>query len=313
MTTVVPIPQAAECPSHPAVSYSIHHRVSFSYGGAVAKNRNQVRLCPQSDERQSCESFELRTNPEAHARQDRDQFGNHVHGFEIKTAHRSLILSAHSVVSLAESRNAPPADAPLSESAAFEISVLAETTPYFGLSPYVPHVPEVEELVHAAEKESGGSTTGFAETAAGQIRSQFRYRSGVTHVASTIADVFQTKGGVCQDFAHLLLAILRWRGISARYVSGYVAPGYLGDPLYKGDRLFRTTAGHAWVEFFLPSAGWVGIDPTLGVWPGPGHIKLACGRDYGDAAPVSGVYQGSEQSSVQSMIEISALPKSVLI
>jgi transglutaminase-like putative cysteine protease len=286
--------------------------VSFSYGGAVAKNRNQVRLCPQSDERQSCESFELRTNPEAHPREDRDQFGNHVHGFEIKSAHRSLILTAHSVVSLAESRNTPPANVPLSESTASEISILPDTARYSGLSSYIPCVPEIEGFVLAAEKESGGSTIGFAEAAARQLRSQFRYRSGVTHVASTIADVFQTKAGVCQDFVHLLLAILRWRGVSARYVSGYVAPEYLIDPLYKGDRLFRTTAGHAWVEFFLPSAGWVGIDPTLGVWPGPRHIKLACGRDYGDAAPVSGVYQGSEQSSVQSMIEISALPKSTL-
>jgi transglutaminase-like putative cysteine protease len=205
-----------------------------------------------------------------------------------------------------------PADVPLSESAASNIQVLPETARYSGLSSYIPCVPEIEGFVRAAEKDSGGSTTGFAEAAASLFRSQFRYRSGVTHVASTVADVFQAKAGVCQDFAHLLLAVLRWRGISARYVSGYVAPEYLNDPLYKGDRLFRTTAGHAWVEFFLPSAGWVGIDPTLGVWPGPRHIKLACGRDYGDAAPVSGVYEGSEQSSVRSTIEISALPKALL-
>src|SRR5262245_35786097 len=309
MTTVL-LNHASDDGGRATLSYSIHHQVSFRYSGPVLKNRNQVRLCPHIDERQSCESFELRINPPARAQEDRDQFGNRVHCFEVKTSHSSLTLNAHSQVSLAEARAGRPGDMALSEAAASEVSVLPDTARYSGLSSYIPYVPEVEDLVHAAERESGGSATGFAEAAVRLIRLRFRYRSGVTHVASTVADVFKTKAGVCQDFAHLLIAILRWRGVAARYVSGYVPPAHLSDPLYKGDRLFRTTAGHAWVEFFLPSSGWVGIDPTLGVWPGACHIRLACGRDYADAAPICGTYEGSEQSSVHSMIEISSSPVS---
>jgi transglutaminase-like putative cysteine protease len=196
---------------------------------------------------------------------------------------------------------------PLSVSAAREISILRETAGYLGPSPHIPYVPDVEELVLAAEKQSGGTTTGFVEASARLVRSRFRYRSGVTHAGSSIVDLLKSKAGVCQDFAHLLIAICRWRGVPARYVSGYLAPGYLSDPSYQGDRLFRAAAGHAWVEFFSPGAGWLGIDPTLGSPPAHRHITIACGRDYSDAAPVTGVYQGPEWSSVQSMIEICCL------
>src|SRR5215467_11490235 len=105
-------------------TYSIHHQVSFSYGGAVRKNRNQARLCPPSDERQSCESFELQIDPEAGAREDTDQFGNRVHCFEINTSHRSLTLNACSRVSLAGAPKGRPADVALSEAAASAVATL---------------------------------------------------------------------------------------------------------------------------------------------------------------------------------------------
>src|SRR5215471_2002013 len=303
----MPATYSSDSPSSSGVTYSIVHQISFSYNGAVLKNRNQVRLRPRSDERQNCESFELRTDPAGEAREEEDQFGNRFHFFEVKGSHRALNLHIRSVVSMVESRAAGTMHVPLPVSAPDEISIPREAAGYLGLSPHVPYVPDVEELVLVAEKQSDGTAAGFAEAAARLVRSRFRYRSGVTHVGSSIVDLLKTKAGVCQDFAHLLIAICRWRGVPARYVSGYLAPGYLSDPSYKGDRLFRTAAGHAWVEFFSPSAGWVGIDPTLGVAPAERHIRIAYGRDYNDAAPVTGVYQGSEQSSVQSTIEISAL------
>src|SRR5215472_4016062 len=102
MTTILPVPRISDHASRAAVSYSIHHQVSFSYGGMVRKNRNQVRLCPPSDERQRCESFLLQIDPETDAREDSDQFGNRVHCFEIKTSHRFLTLKVRSKVSLEE-------------------------------------------------------------------------------------------------------------------------------------------------------------------------------------------------------------------
>src|SRR5258708_1698084 len=289
------------------VVYSIHHRLSFSYGGPAVKNRNEVRLCPGSDERQNCKSFELRTDPCGDVKKEQDQFGNHVQYVEIRGSHQLLNIETCSVVSITEAPAAQLVNIPLADMAACEVAAEPGNARYLAPSPQIPYVEAVEELVCSAEKQSKGSVAAFVEVAAALIRSRFRYRLGVTHASSSIIDLLKTKSGVCQDFAHLLIGVLRWRGIPARYVSGYLVPEYLSDPLYKGDRLFRTQAGHAWVEFFLPLDGWVGIDPTLGITPNLRHVRIACGRDYSDAAPVSGIYQGHPRSHLQSMIEISAL------
>jgi transglutaminase-like putative cysteine protease len=288
------------------VVYSIEHRMNFSYGGPAVKNRNQVRLCPTSDERQHCHSFELQTDPPGDMREQEDRFGNRVYDFEIRRPHQYLHIESRSIVEIAREGANYLVDLPLAALATPEIWARPETAAYLGPSPYVPYVGAVEEFVVAAEKLSEGSTSAFVAAAAELIRSGFPYRPGVTQTSSSFVDMLQAKSGVCQDFAHLLIAILRWRGVPARYVSGYLVPEYLSDPLHGGDRLFRTTVGHAWVEFFLP-AGWAGVDPTLGITPKLRHVRIARGRDYSDAAPITGVYHGHPRSHLQSMIEISTL------
>jgi transglutaminase-like putative cysteine protease len=289
------------------VVYSIHHRMNFSYSGSVARNRNEVRLHPRSDQGQNCEWFELRTDPSGDVIEMEDEFGNRCHHFEIRKPHQTLSVEARTVVSITGAPATQLVAVPLADMAAAELSAAPESARYLAPSLHIPYVQPVEELVVAAEEQSEGSAALFVEAAARLIRSRFRYRLGVTQASSSIVDLLETKSGVCQDFAHLLIAILRWRRVPARYVSGYLIPEYLIDPCYKGDRLFRTEAGHAWVEFLLPFHGWIGVDPTLGITPKLRHVRIACGRDYRDAAPVSGIYQGHPQSRVHSMIQITPL------
>jgi transglutaminase-like putative cysteine protease len=118
------------------------------------------------------------------------------------------------------------------------------------------------------------------------VHESFRYEKGATHVHSSIEDTLSTGAGVCQDFAHILLGVLRSSGLPGRYVSGYLVPATATEDVIGGQ------ASHAWTEVFLPGAGWFGLDPTLGTPIGLQHVRLAYGRDYGDVAPIRGVYRG---------------------
>jgi transglutaminase-like putative cysteine protease len=124
------------------------------------------------------------------------------------------------------------------------------------------------------------------------VHERFRYEKGATHVNSSISDTLATGAGVCQDFAHILLAVLRMAGLPGRYVSGYLVPGRTAEPGASVEEVIGGQASHAWVEVYLPGAGWHGLDPTLSSSTGLQHVRVAYGRDYGDAAPVRGVYRG---------------------
>jgi transglutaminase-like putative cysteine protease len=111
-------------------------------------------------------------------------------------------------------------------------------------------------------------------------------------VHSSIEDSLSIGVGVCQDFAHLLLGVVRMRGLPARYVSGYIVPDASDSPGASVEEVVGGQASHAWAEVFVAGKGWIGLDPTLGNPVGPRHVRVAYGRDYGDVAPVRGVYKG---------------------
>ena len=143
-----------------------------------------------------------------------------------------------------------------------------------------------------AENASDGTVAGFAQAASHLIHERFRYVKGATHVHSSIEDSLSIGAGVCQDFAHVLLGVVRMRGLPARYVSGYLVPGDTAAPDAKQEEVIGGQASHAWTEVLMPEAGWTGFDPTLGDPVGLRHVRVAYGRDYGDVAPVRGVYKG---------------------
>ena len=272
--------------------YSLMHTTEFVYDGPVSESYNEVRLRPLHDEKQSCLSFRLTTTPGSRGTAYRDSHGNWVHQFNVLAEHRHLKVEAESVVLAHESPDAPPDSTPLSKFDSRRDQLDEEYFDFIAPTAYVPHLAALREIIQAAEAASGGTVAGFAHAASDMIHRRFRYVKGATHVHSSIEDSLSIGAGVCQDFAHLLLGVARMRGLPGRYVSGYLVPGDAASPDSKQESVIGGYASHAWAEVLMPESGWIAFDPTLGKPVGLRHIRIAYGRDYGDVAPVRGVYKG---------------------
>ncbi|HVZ61309.1 MAG TPA: transglutaminase family protein [Terriglobales bacterium] len=270
--------------------YQLVHVTEFQYDGPVTESYNEVRLRPMHDDHQSCLSFRLTTTPASRSTSYHDALGNWVHQFNILAPHRYLRIQADSVVLTHE---APTVESlmTLDEFDSEREDVYEDHYDFVAPTAYVPHLPALEPLMAIAEKASGGTVTGFARAASDLINQRFSYVKGATHVHSSIADSLSLGAGVCQDFAHLLLGLVRRRGLPGRYVSGYLVPDDQGPNASK-EQVIGGQATHAWTEVYLPHSGWMALDPTLGTPVGLQHIRVAYGRDYGDIAPVRGVYNG---------------------
>ena len=273
--------------------YHLLHVTEFQYDGPVSESYNEVRLRPMQDERQSCVSFRLVTAPNSHVTAYHDSFGNWVHQFNIFEEHHRLTVQSESVVLAHDPASNGTASMSLGEFDAHGKEVCEEHFDFIAPTTYVPHLPRLEELVAEANQASGGTIHGFAQASSDLIHRRFRYVKGATHVNSSVADSLSLAAGVCQDFAHLLLGLVRMRGLPARYVSGYLVP----NPKENGEpgnleEVVGGQASHAWAEVYLPGEGWLGWDPTLGTAVGLRHVRVAYGRDYGDVPPVRGVYKG---------------------
>jgi len=272
--------------------YHLVHVTQFHYDGPVSESYNQVRLRPMHDEAQSCLSFRLTTAPAARVTAHRDAFGNWVHQFNVLPEHRQLTVEAESVV-LAHNGEPPEVDGTmLAELDASREQLAEDFFDFFAPTAYVPRLPALTGLQQEAEERSGGTVLGFATAASNLIHERFRYVKGATQVNSSIADSLALGAGVCQDFAHLLLGVLRGRGLPARYVSGYLVPRKTAEGGASVEEVIGGQASHAWAEVYLPGSGWIGLDPTLGGPVSARHVRVAYGRDYGDVAPVRGVYKG---------------------
>jgi transglutaminase-like putative cysteine protease len=271
--------------------YRIVHMTDFIYDGPVFESYNEVRLRPRQDDAQSCISFRLVTEPTVRSTSHVDHSGNWVHRFNLLREHRRLRIEANSVVLVHDSQAPATAGIRLDElpDAGDELD---EHYDLLAPTEYVPHTPALNELIQRAESRSKGTVDGFARAAAALIHGEFRYEKGATHVRSSIADAISTRAGVCQDFAHILLAVVRMRGIPGRYVSGYLVPSQAAEADASVEQIVGGQASHAWVEVFVPKAGWLALDPTLGKEVNHQHVRIAYGRDYGDVAPVRGVYKG---------------------
>jgi transglutaminase-like putative cysteine protease len=271
--------------------YHLVHVTEFRYDGPVSESYNEARLRPLDDEKQSCLSFRLTVSPSAHSSSYQDSFGNWVYQFHVLAEHRHLRVVVESSVLTLDFPPAAPSEMTLSELDAQRNEICEEYFDFVAPTAFVPHLPEIRPFVEEAEKLGGNTVTGFIEAAARLIHQRFRYVKGSTHVHSSIEDSLARGEGVCQDFTHLLLGLTRMRGLPARYVSGYLVPESAAEP-GNLQQVIGGQASHAWAEVFVPSAGWIGLDPTLGAPVGPRHVRVAYGRDYNDVAPLRGVYKG---------------------
>jgi transglutaminase-like putative cysteine protease len=282
------------------MTYLIRHVTSFFYQPAVGESVMEVRLQPRSDTRQRCLASALYVNPSANVMVYRDFYGNAVHHFDIPGRHDKI-----EVVSEATVEMLPRLDiGALQHSTWEELDELVSHGDYWEMllaSQYARVTPALEELRKELGLERSGDPVALLERLNTSIYEMFEYTPNATQVDSPIDDALHTRQGVCQDFAHIMIALVRQLRIPCRYVSGY---------LYHGQKDHdRSTAGasHAWVEAYLGECGWVEFDPTNNLLGCERHIRVAVGRDYADVPPTRGVHRGEAESELRVSVTVSAV------
>ncbi len=247
--------------------YRLIHVTEFQYDGLVSESYNELHLRPRQDDTQSCLSFRLTTEPAASTSYHVDYFGNWVHRFNVSGQHSHLHIEADSVVLVHKPVLPPEQSLTLTEFDAMA-EQLDEYYDLLASSQYAPHVELLRELVQGAERDSGGTLSGFIRAATERVHGTFRYEKGATHVHSSILDSLASGAGVCQDFAHILLAVVRMRGVPARYVSGYLVPRRASEAGSNMEEVIGGQASHAWIEVYRAGyrMGWAGPDDGSARW-----------------------------------------------
>lgn len=289
--------------------YDLRLRIGYRYGGPVRHARHALRVTPRSDRGQMVEHVQVTLSPSpSELASEADFFGNSLDHLRFEGAHGEFSLDMRARVSVARGV-APQETIPLAavacEAEACRDAEGASPLHHLGPSRLVPLLRDVTAYARDALGEAQRPGVEAVLSLARAIRRDFAYRSGSTHVGTGVADIFRERRGVCQDFAHLMCAGLRGCGVPAAYVSGFIRT----EPPPGMDRLEGADAMHAWVDVWLgEEAGWVGFDPTNGCAAEDGHVMVARGRDYADAAPVDGVLVTSGPQSTWHAVDIIPLP-----
>lgn len=262
--------------------FKIHHITKYQYDRPVAESINEVRIFPyQCNEQELLQHDIIITNhPSVHVY--KDYWGNKAGTFNILEPHGELIVESKLVVRTVYDTNI------LENSKAGYDVLISDIKDNLQLIELIKPdaIKEQDQITKIVDTffDMHASIKDIVEGCSTYIFNNFTYTKGITTVETTIDEILDHKQGVCQDFAHLLLQILRTMEIPCRYVSGYVCPNKSG---MRGEG-----ATHAWVEAWLPDAGWMGIDPTNNAWVGNHHVKLAVGRNFEDCSVVKGTFKG---------------------
>ncbi len=267
--------------------YSVRHVTRFSYETPIAESVIEARMQPRSDVAQRCLHFALTTTPASRVMTYQDHDGNCVHFFNIPARHSRLTLTAEAMVESAPMAAVPERLGPGAWEALDAIVDSGECWEYLAPSPFTGATALLNAFAAELQLERGDDPLTLLHQLTADVYNRFEYKPRTTRVDSPIDEALDARCGVCQDFAHVFIALARPLGIPTRYVSGY-----LFRDVNTNDRS-ADGATHAWVEAFLPELGWTGFDPTNNIVAGERHIRVAVGRDYADVPPTRGVYKGA--------------------
>jgi transglutaminase-like putative cysteine protease len=280
--------------------YSIRHVTTFRYQPAVRESVMEVRMQPRSEGHQRCLSFTLDVTPSANITQYSDPAGNTVHHFDVAGSHTEVKVTAQSTVQV------QTVEAPRRAEAGdwADLDAVTAADDYWEMmlpSQFAYSSGALDELAKELKVERRDDPLAVLTEANEGIYRLFSYVPNSTKVDSPIEEALLARQGVCQDFAHIMIALVRPLRMPCRYVSGYLFHRE-GDG--HKDRSLEG-ASHAWVEAFVPRLGWVAFDPTNNLIGGDRHIRVAIGRDYADVPPTRGVHKGEAQSELAVAVTVS--------
>jgi transglutaminase-like putative cysteine protease len=287
------------------MKYRVRHYTDYAYQDAVSICYNRLCLTPLTTGDQECISSDINIAPAPDEYSEHvDFFGNNVSFFSVFKEHRKLRISSTSVVRMENRGNADLAfsDTVLWKDVRTMLDANAgghDIIQYTLPSQYIPYSEVIRQFAGDCFPEDATLWSG-CQALMQKIFKNFEFKPGFTTINTPVETVIKIKKGVCQDFAHLMIACLRNLGLPARYVSGYLET--LPPP--GKERLVGADASHAWVSVYFPQIGWVEFDPTNGLMPAYKHITVAYGRDYQDVAPIKGIVFSSGNQKLTVKVDV---------
>lgn len=273
--------------------FKIQHVTKYTYNRSVKESVNQLRIYPVASAQQEILQHEVSISTDPELFFFIDYWGNRCADFSVLDAHNSLVIDSRVVV-----RTIGLETIPVVNSSREELLTLIEND-FHLLELARPEEIKAKQALQQIIDEldcNHKTVMQIVEACSAYIFSQFKYIKGITNIETTVDEILNHRSGVCQDFAHVLLQLLRSMGIPSRYVSGYICPNKNG---MRGEG-----ATHAWVEAYIPQLGWTGIDPTNNVWATSHHVKLAVGRDFNDCSPVKGTFKGISRQTLSVYVSV---------
>lgn len=286
----------------------IRYRCTFEYADLVRHSQNELRACPASDAHQSLVSYRVTTTPSARVYSFDDYWGTRVDTFGIREPHILLEVVAEASV---ETRPMPLLTSSPRMDRLLDPPFLDEHQEYLQPTAHADWGAGVAEEARRQQELMGSDVISVVLALHRRVGSTMTYVPGSTYVGVGVEEVMATGEGVCQDFAHLAVAMCRSIGIPARYVSGYL--------FTRSDETGSDTDSdvvevqtHAWFEAAVPGVGWLALDPTNGLEVGMRHVKIGHGRDYDDVPPLRGMYSGAGAAQLEVAVEMRRPPSNVM-
>lgn len=270
--------------------FRIQHVTRYIYEETVRDSANQIMLYPVNSDNQTVIQHLVTISGNPPINIHVDYYGNKVGTFTYAQPHHEMVISSQLTVETREKKL--PSDTVPAETQWLELKKVRNDINLIDFL-QVEKISAISEIEKIVDDERCKNCTPLesAKHFNKYVYDNFTYKKGITTVETTIGEIWQLKSGVCQDFAHILLVLLRVVGIPSRYVSGYICPNKSG---MRGEG-----ATHAWVEAYLPGYGWLGLDPTNNCIVNEKHVVLAVGTSFSDCSPVKGTYRGTSDHTLE--------------
>jgi transglutaminase-like putative cysteine protease len=287
--------------------YTLVHKTIYSYEWEALESYSKVKVSPLETICQSVNSHVIEVKPDVPVYSHRDYFGNLVHEFSVPFRHKTLEITATSdVTTYVPSLEAQRSEITIREAIKWFKNYEYDFYDYVNESPFIKFTPTVLDFAKKVldpDRKLSEAVWDLNQ----MFTKDFKYSSGSTQINTPVDDVILKREGVCQDFSHTMISLLRATGIAARYVSGYIEtydpttnPGMIGSE-----------QSHAWLDVYMPDFSWYGLDPTNNMYSSEKHIRVGMGRDFDDISPVRGTFKGSGRQTLSVEVYMRRIVKEV--